>query len=81
MVWPSLVEHWGSTPSERAEFFPCDELIAAPDHVMFRARGRRCPTAVEFEPGPSMMMRRQLLNLKGLAEHTTASDEPLHRHA
>ena len=32
MIWPSLVRNWGTTPAERADPFPCDGHLAAPDH-------------------------------------------------
>jgi len=37
MRWPSVVYEWGSTPAERAEAFPCDDVIAQPDAALFRA--------------------------------------------
>lgn len=36
-IWPRFVQDWGSTPQERAEPFPCDDLLAKPDLVLFRA--------------------------------------------
>lgn len=186
MGWPSFVSQWGSTALERAQPYPCDDLIPAPDQTMFRAvdveasqevtfrwlcqlrvapysydkldnLGRRSPQElvpgledlkpgqrvqtifrlVEFEPGRSLtmvhqgrlfgrvvcsyradrvderrsrivvklsasyprralhgplmrlvlppgdllMMRRQLLNLKGLAERTASASEPRPAHA
>jgi hypothetical protein len=48
MLWPTFVAHWGSTAPERAERFPCDELIAAPDHAMFRAVDVEAPHSVTF---------------------------------
>ena len=48
MLWPTFVAHWGSTAPERAGRFPCDELIAAPDHTMFRAVDVEAPPDVTF---------------------------------
>ena len=33
----SMTRDWGSTAAERAAPFPCDELLAGPDDVLFRA--------------------------------------------
>jgi hypothetical protein len=48
MLWPAFVAHWGSTEAERTEQFPCDDLIAAPNHVMFRAVDVEAPQGVTF---------------------------------
>jgi hypothetical protein len=48
MLWPAPVAHWGSTASERDEQFPCDDLIAEPDHTMFRAVDVEAPCSVTF---------------------------------
>jgi hypothetical protein len=48
MLWPAFVAQWGSTASERAERFPCDDLIAAPDHALFRAVDVKAPSDVTF---------------------------------
>ncbi len=48
MAWPAFVWEWGSTPSERAERFPCDELIAAPEQTLFRAVDVEAPAAIAF---------------------------------
>ena len=48
MLWPALVAHWGSTASERAGGFPCEGLIEAPDHTMFRAVDVEAPQSVTF---------------------------------
>ncbi len=47
-IWPSFVEQWGSTASERAEQFPCDGLIAKPDCTMFRAVDVSAPASTTF---------------------------------
>ena len=44
----SVIEHWGSTPAERAETFPCDGLLEEPDHILFRAVDVDAPAAVVF---------------------------------
>jgi hypothetical protein len=36
-LWPRPVYEWGSTAAERALRFDCDEVIAAPADVLFRA--------------------------------------------
>lgn len=47
-VWPSFVEHWGSTAAEREEPFPCDGLLADPDCTMFRAVDVAAPASTAF---------------------------------
>lgn len=48
MGWQALVEQWGSTGEERAQPFPCDRLIAAPQQTLFRAVDVVAPQAVTF---------------------------------
>ncbi len=36
-LWPEVVYHWGSTAAERAEPFPCDELLPDAAQTLFRA--------------------------------------------
>jgi hypothetical protein len=36
-LWPAIVYTWGSTEAERAEPFPCDELLPEASMVLFRA--------------------------------------------
>ncbi len=48
MLWPSTVASWGSTASERTERFPCERLIPAPDHALFRAVDVEAPAATTF---------------------------------
>ena len=48
MRWPSVVYDWGSTPSERAEAYPCDGVIAQPDAAMFRAVDVACEPATLY---------------------------------
>jgi hypothetical protein len=44
----SLVETWGTFPQERAELFPCDDLIERPDGVLFRGVDIAAPPEVVF---------------------------------
>lgn len=44
-----VVDVWGSTPVEREQAFPCDEQLAEPDGVYFRA--------VSVEAGPAIVFR------------------------
>ena len=44
----SMTRHWGSTPAERAEPFPCDELLPDHDDELFRAISVAAPPAVVF---------------------------------
>ncbi len=37
MFSSSVIDTWGSTAGERAESYPCDELIAGPRRELFRA--------------------------------------------
>lgn len=39
---------WGATPSERAAWLPCDELIAGPGVQADRAISVKAPPAVVF---------------------------------
>jgi hypothetical protein len=48
MAWPSFVSQWGTTAPERAQRFPCDEQLAAPDQTLFRAVDVEAPQAVTF---------------------------------
>jgi hypothetical protein len=48
MRWPRQVWEWGSTPAERAESYPCDELIERPDQELFRAVDVEAPAATAF---------------------------------
>jgi hypothetical protein len=43
-----VVETWGSSSTERADQYPCDELIGSPDRVLFRAVDIAAPAAVVF---------------------------------
>lgn len=45
MRWPAAVYEWGSTAAERAQPFPCDALVEAPDDAMFRAVDVDCEPA------------------------------------
>jgi hypothetical protein len=47
-LWPSAVEHWGSSAAERAEPYPCDRLLADPDCTMFRAVDVEAPASTTF---------------------------------
>jgi hypothetical protein len=47
-LWPSFVEHWGSTAAERAQPYPCDRLLVEPDSAMFRAVDLGAPVATTF---------------------------------
>jgi hypothetical protein len=42
------VYDWGSTASERAEPFPCDDVLLDPEHVLFRALDVHAPPATVF---------------------------------
>ncbi len=44
----SAIDHWGSTPEERAASYPCDDLIASPDNVLFRAVDVDAPAALVY---------------------------------
>ena len=49
MIWPGVVEHWGSTAEERAQPFPLpDRVLRDADHVMFRAVDVAAPIEVTF---------------------------------
>jgi hypothetical protein len=36
-IWPEAIYSWGSTAQERAEAFPCDQLLPEADLRLFRA--------------------------------------------
>lgn len=44
----SIVETWGTFPQERAEVFPCDDLIERPDGVLFRGVDVAAPPEVVY---------------------------------
>ncbi len=44
----STIVHWGSTAAERAEPFPCDHLLAAPNDTLFRAVDVDAPAETTF---------------------------------
>jgi hypothetical protein len=44
----SVIETWGSTAGERAESYPCDDLVAGPRRELFRAVDVDAPAAVVF---------------------------------
>jgi len=46
--WPSFVSEWGSTAAERADTYPCDGLLPAPETTLFRAVDVEAPAAVSF---------------------------------
>ena len=48
MGWQASVAQWGSTQEERAQPFPCDRLIAAPELTLFRAIDVAAPRALTF---------------------------------
>jgi hypothetical protein len=48
MGWQASVAQWGSTEEERAQPFPCDRLIAAPELTLFRAVDVAAPRALTF---------------------------------
>lgn len=48
MIWPPVVANWGSTAAERAQPFPCDHVVGAADHVMFRAVDVCAPAQLTF---------------------------------
>jgi hypothetical protein len=48
VIWPAAVERWGTSAAERAQEFACDELIARPDHTMWRAVDVDAPAAITF---------------------------------
>lgn len=47
-LWPRSVYTWGSTTAERAEPFPCDELLPAAELEMFRAVDAEAPASVVY---------------------------------
>jgi len=48
MGHPAFVRQWGSTASERARTWPCDELMPTPDQALFRAVDVAAPADVTF---------------------------------
>jgi len=44
----AVVDGWGSTEAERADHFPCDDLIDGPRTELFRAVDVAAPAAVTF---------------------------------
>ena len=48
MFRSSVIDAWGSTASERAEHFPCDDLIDSARTELFRAVDVGAPAAVAF---------------------------------
>lgn len=44
----SVARTWGSTASERALAFPCDEFLASPDDALFRAIDVEAPAPTLF---------------------------------
>jgi hypothetical protein len=43
-----VVGQWGSTADERARAYPCDEVLANPDQVLYRAVSVDAPVSVVF---------------------------------
>jgi hypothetical protein len=39
---------WGSTAHQRAQAYPCDRLVAAPNLILFRAVGVDAPKGILF---------------------------------
>lgn len=48
MGWPDVVAEWGSTAEERAERYPCDDLVAGESFALFRGIDVEAPQAVVF---------------------------------
>jgi len=48
VFWSSVIDAWGSTAGERAEPFPCDDLIEGSRTELFRAVDVAAPAAVAF---------------------------------
>jgi len=46
-VPPTAIDTWGSTPEERADFYPCDDLIES-SHPLFRAIDIDAPAPLVF---------------------------------
>jgi len=44
----SVIDAWGSTAGERADHYPCDDLIDGPRRELFRAVDVRAPAAIAF---------------------------------
>jgi hypothetical protein len=47
-LWPRGIYEWGSRPDERAESFPCDRLLAAPEEQLFRAVDVDAPASTVY---------------------------------
>ena len=45
---PGVVRHWGSTPDERAEGFPCDRLAPRAPMRLYRAVDVQAPAEIVF---------------------------------
>ena len=45
---PGVIDHWGSTPEERAASYPCDDLIEFPEQALFRAVDVAAPAALVY---------------------------------
>jgi len=43
-----VIDNWGSTPEERDQRYPCDEVLPEPEQVLFRAVSVDAPPAVVF---------------------------------
>ncbi len=43
-----MIDAWGSTADERADHYPCDDLIDGPRHELFRAVDVSAPAAIVF---------------------------------
>ena len=43
-----VIDHWGSTPEERARRFPCDDLLPEPAQALYRAVAVDAPPSVVF---------------------------------
>jgi hypothetical protein len=48
VFWSAVIDAWGSNASERAEHYPCDDLIDGPRNELFRAVDVNAPAAVLF---------------------------------
>jgi hypothetical protein len=42
------IDHWGTTPEERARRYPCDDVLPEPERALFRAVGVDAPPPVVF---------------------------------
>jgi len=43
-----VIDHWGSTQDERARRYACDDVLADPEQVLFRAVSVDAPPSVAF---------------------------------